>query len=102
MSYVYLIKNTEDSYYKIGVSNNPNKRIKELNTGNSSILELVTVYETDIPYKIEKILHKRYSYLRKHNEWFDFSIIEETDFIKNCKNIENGIKILLESGNIFI
>ncbi len=102
MNYIYLIKNTEESYYKIGVSKDPKKRIKELNTGNSAELVLVGMYETEYAYKIERTFHRRYSYLRKHGEWFDCSIKEEVDFIKNCQSIENGIKSLIDAGNEFI
>jgi hypothetical protein len=100
--YIYLIKNTSESYYKIGVSNNPKKRIKNLNTGNSSELILIQTYETKYAYKIEKNLHRKYSYLRKYGEWFDFSIVEENNFLDNCKKIENGIITLINCGNVFI
>lgn len=100
--YIYLIKNSEESYYKIGVSKDPKKRIKELNTGNSAKLLLVDMFETDYAYKIEGTLHRKYSYLKKHLEWFDLSIIEELEFIKNCQSIEENIKILKAAGNVFI
>ena len=102
MNYIYLIKNIEESHYKIGVSKNPKKRIKELNTGNSAELVLVEMYESEIAYKIEKTLHRKYSYMRKHGEWFDFSIKEDNEFIKDCRNIERGIKALIDAGNEFI
>lgn len=102
MNYIYLIKNTEESYYKIGVSKDPKKRIKELNTGNSAELVLVEMYESELAYKIERTLHRKYSYMRKHGEWFDLSIKEDNEFIKDCRNIERGIKVLIEAGNEFI
>ena len=102
MNYIYLIKNSEDSRYKIGVSENPERRIKELNTGGSSEFLLINKFESEYAYKIEGTLHRTYSYLRKHGEWFDFSIKEDNDFIKNCINIENRIKTLIEAGNEFI
>ena len=101
MRYLYLIKNSEDDTYKIGVAKNPRKRLSQLQTGNSSELLLVDVYETEEAYKIEKILHRRYSHLRKQGEWFSFSLIEEFSFLDNCKRIEETITILRESGNVF-
>jgi hypothetical protein len=102
MSFIYLIKNTEESHYKIGVGKNPTNRLKQLQTGSSSELVIVHTFETDIPYVIEKTLHRQFSHKRKHGEWFDFSINEETDFIKNCQNIESHIKLLREMGNSFL
>lgn len=102
MNYIYLIKNTEESSYKIGVSKNPKKRIKSLNTGNSAKLVLVSMFETKYAYKIERTLHRKYSYMRKHGEWFDLSIKEDNNFISDCSNIENSIKLLINAGNKFI
>lgn len=102
MSFIYLIKNTNESHYKIGVGKNPSNRLKQLQTGCSSELVIIHTYETDIPYIIEKTLHRQYSILRKHGEWFDFSINEETDFLKNCQIIESRIKLLKEMENPFV
>ena len=102
MKYIYLIKNIDDSFYKIGVARDPNKRIRQLQTGNSSKLSLITTYKSPIAYKIEKVLHNRYSYLRKEGEWFDFSINEEVNFIENCQKIEFSLNFLLNNGNVFI
>jgi len=81
MKYVYLIQSLENSCYKIGVSKHPNKRIKELQTGNSSELKLVEVYQSEIAHMIEKTLQRRYKYLHKEGEWFEMSISNEVSFI---------------------
>ena len=65
MKYIYLIQSLEDSYYKIGVSKHPKKRIKELQTGNSSELKLVDTYQSEFAHQIEKTLQRRYSHLKK-------------------------------------
>lgn len=93
---------TDDGYYKIGVSKNPQKRIRELKTGNSSPLKLVSSYETEIANKIEKILHRRFSHLSKEGEWFDLSISDDVNFINECEKIENNIIFLKNNGNLFI
>lgn len=102
MKYVYLIQSLEDGYYKIGVSKHPKKRIKELQTGNSSALKLIESYQTEYAHRIEKTLQRRYSYLKKEGEWFDMSISNEVSFINECKIIEESIIILKKSGNVFI
>ena len=102
MNYIYLIQSLEDSTYKIGVSKHPQKRIKELQTGNSSELKLVETYPSEYAHQIEKTLQRRYSYLNKEGEWFDMSISNEVSFINECQQIENCLIHLKNSGNVFI
>lgn len=99
---IYLIKSLDESCYKIGVSKNPTKRIRQLQTGNSYELELIYEYKTENAYKIESILHRRYSHLNKNKEWFDLSILEEVSFLSECMRIENDLKILIDSENHYI
>ena len=100
--YVYLIQSLENGYYKIGKSKNPNKRIEQLQTGNSSKLKLISTYQSELSNKIEGTLHRKYSYLKKEGEWFDLSIREEIVFQEECKKIEENILILKKNDNSFI
>lgn len=102
MKYVYLIQSLEDGYYKIGISKNPQKRIKQLQTGNSSELKLIVFYQSDIANKIENVLHNRYSHFRKEGEWFDLSIINEITFKEECEKIEENVNFLKKSDNVFL
>lgn len=100
MNQIYLIKNTEESYYKIGVTVNPQKRLSQLQTGCPSKLVIIDTYASDMAYKVEKVFHNRYSHLKKEGEWFNFSIVEEQKFKKECKDIENTLNILAKSTDI--
>jgi len=102
MKYVYLIQSLEEGYYKIGVSKHPNKRISELNTGNSSPLKLIEKYESEFAYAIEKTLQRKYSPFKKNGEWFDLSVINEITFNEECQKIEENLIFLKKSGNVFI
>jgi len=102
LKYIYLIQSLEDGYYKIGVSIHPNKRIKELNTGNSSLLKLIETYQSEFANQIERALQRRYEHLRKNGEWFDMSIINEVSFIEECNKIEENIVFLKKNDNVFI
>ena len=102
MRYIYLIKSVEDSCYKIGISKHPNKRLSQLQTGNSADLKLIDVYPTELANQIEGTLHRKYSHIHKNGEWFDGSIEIEVSFIKECKRIEETLKMLKQSGNVFI
>ena len=102
MKYIYLIKSLEDSYYKIGISKHPNKRLSQLQTGNSAELKLIDVYPTELANQIEGTLHRRYSHIHKNGEWFDGTIEIEVSFINECKQIEETFNMLKREGNVFI
>ena len=70
-SYIYIISNGNS--YKVGISNNPEKRLLQLQTGNHNKLKIEKTYEVDKKkiFKIEKEIHnflqKKY---QKRGEWF--------------------------------
>lgn len=68
-SCVYFI--TDGQYVKIGQTDNIEKRMKSLQTGNPKKLSLIHVIPTDEPNLIEWGLHKRYEKQRVRGEWFD-------------------------------
>lgn len=100
MKKVYLLRTNE--FYKIGITNNLNKRVKQLQTGNSEKIELISFYESEYANKIEKSLHNKYSYVKKEGEWFTLSVLDEIEFINECRRIEKNIKTLIDAGNEFI
>ena len=102
MRYIYLIQSLENSHYKIGISKNPKRRIKELQTGNSSELRLVETYQSVYAVNIERALQRRYSYLHKEGEWFDMSIINEVTFLSECQKIEEMLIYLEKNSGVFI
>ena len=102
MKCVYLIQSKETGHYKIGISKNPKKRIQQLNTGNSSKLKLIHVFETEYPFKLETALHNRYSHIIKYGEWFDFDPFIEVNFLKECELLNRGISHLKKNLNPFV
>lgn len=101
MKKVYLFK-TEGSNYKIGTSKHPEKRLKQLQTGNEETLELINSYESKHANLIETTLHRQYSHLKKSGEWFTLSLEDEVNFIDKCKKIEQTFSLLKDNDNIFI
>lgn len=102
MKYIYLIQSLEEGLYKIGVSKNPQNRILNLQTGNSSKLKLIDIYPSKYAHKIEKALHNQLSHLKKEGEWFNIDISDITSFVDKCKKIEENINILKRNDNVFI
>jgi hypothetical protein len=70
--FVYVARESISGRYKIGISKNPERRIKELNIGNPEELELVAVYKANKPgYQSEINAHKCNGLIRIRSEWFD-------------------------------
>lgn len=80
IGYIYIIKSDENRY-KIGISNNPKKRLKQLQTGNQSTLTLIFSEEFNCTrnhlLKIEKEIHQTLNigYKKLSGEWY---LIDET------------------------
>ena len=73
---VYLAKNEATTDLKIGISTNPAKRIKLLNTSSSHKISLIHIIKGS--YETESYLHNLFKTLRLNGEWFkyDESILE--------------------------
>ena len=74
MGYVYLIGSTDTpGKYKIGSTRGKSveKRLKQLQTGNSSELFIKDSYETEHPFKLEKMLHNHFKSSNLIGEWFE-------------------------------
>ena len=102
IKFVYLIFSEESGIYKVGVSKNPEKRLKQLQTGNGEKLVLKNKYESEHYNQIEKYFHSMYSPEKKVGEWFKFTLEHEMRFITECERVENNIKLLKENKNEFI
>jgi hypothetical protein len=93
MGYVYLIEDSNNNCYKIGVTKGePEKRLKKLQTGNPSKLELKYLYECEYPYRLESMLHSHYKSYNELNEWF--SLENPNDFLNKCAELNNVINSL--------
>lgn len=96
--FVYLICDPSTDLFKIGVTNGKlENRMKKLQTGNGTELHLVLSYETEYPFKIEKMLHNHFLNKKELNEWFNLDIDDISTFIELCKNKEEIVKSLLDN-----
>lgn len=71
--FVYLMYDTANGYYKIGISNNPEYREKTLQSEKPTI-EVIAYKKfpiRKIAESIEKALHETYSEKRLRGEWFE-------------------------------
>ena len=73
--YVYAIQNTTTGNIKLGISRNPEQRLKQLQTGNDCTLKLVAYKKAKNKFKDETTLHYNYSSAHVRGEWFNNSSI---------------------------
>ncbi len=77
--YVYYIQEIETGNIKIGVSKDPERRLKQLQIGNSSNLKLIKTEQYKNRYEAfnrEYYLHCANDDSNIHGEWFDSKVIE--------------------------
>ena len=72
--YVYAIRNTVTGNVKLGISRNPEARLKQLQVGNDCRLELVAMRPAAARFADEKALHNANAHARLSGEWFDGSV----------------------------
>ena len=100
MGYVYLIGEMNNKgRYKIGSTKakDVNKRLKQLQTGNSSELFIKESYETEHPFKLEKMLHNHFKSSNLIGEWFELSESDTEAFKKVCEEKEKIISSLKDN-----
>ena len=97
MGFVYLIGDEEmPSRYKIG-STRAKKvatRLKQLQTGNASELYIKESYETEYPFKIEKMLHNHFKSSNLMGEWFELSESDVEAFKGVCEEKKKVVESL--------
>jgi hypothetical protein len=85
-TYIYIISDSID--IKVGISKNPTKRIKQLQTGSSKKLFIINTYQVDLSkaFTIEKKCHDKLSTsYEKRGEWFKDPV--EWDLICTVESI---------------
>lgn len=110
MKYVYLVNMENTDFYKIGFTkNSPEKRVKNLQTGNPKNINLVDSYRSNIAQNIETALHNflRHKKIDSHEgvklmgEWFLLDREDVKQFQEKCKTIETNLNVIKEGGDFF-
>lgn len=68
--YVYAIRNINTGHIKLGISRNPEHRLKQLQTGCDGVLELVAFRRAENGFSDERALHGQHSGIHIRGEWF--------------------------------
>ena len=96
--------------YKINIIISIHQIILVKNIENfSRILKLIFKYCCNYPYRLETILHRKFSHKQVHNEWYkiplrfimkySLSLDEVHNFEKTCQEVDNIIEVMKD--NIF-
>lgn len=105
MGYVYLMISTDETNtttFKIGASNNPEKRVKSLQTGNPNKILLHRKYESKNYLKVERWLHRQYqTKTEAKNEWRTLTDEQVLSFSDNCKIADDNIQFLLDHNTLY-
>jgi hypothetical protein len=91
--YVYLFK-CGDSWYKIGSSKQPDKRLSQVQTGNPMRVSLIHQVFTSDCAKLEKSFHNYYSQYRVEGEWFECSTDIEIEFLSLASVLDSQHTVL--------
>ncbi len=100
MGYVYLIGEIgNENRFKIGATKckDINKRLKQLQTGNSEELYIKESFETTRPFKLETMLHNRFKTSNLIGEWFELSKDDVNNFKNVCHKLQNIIDCLKDN-----
>lgn len=82
MPYVYLIK--MDSCFKIGIAQDVESRLAQLQTGSPYDLEVVQCYEFHNAQTVEGALHQKFGDVRMRGEWFRLKENQVIEFGNIC------------------
>lgn len=102
MGFVYLLLEVDkdgNERHKIGITkNDPELRVKQLQTGNPAKISVLTFYESINYLKVERWMHKRYSdKTEADNEWRNLTNEQVTSFLLECKKADETISFLKEN-----
>lgn len=70
---LYIIQSDVTGMIKIGRSKNPEKRLKQLQTGNPNRLKLIATFKGE-GWK-EKLIHEDLKRWRRKGEWFSYDCV---------------------------
>jgi predicted GIY-YIG superfamily endonuclease len=93
MTYVYFISNQRKTVVKIGIANDPTKRLKTFQTANHEkliILKVIKVNNRTKAFELETALHQKFKKFHIRGEWFKLTRTVET-FMENYQPNEPSI-----------
>jgi len=97
--WIYLIEQQGTNLYKIGISKNPEERVKQLQTANGVKLDLIKQFKTEFDYKLERVLHRHFQSKKTIGEFFELNENDVKEFTSLCESRESNFKYLVENNS---
>lgn len=88
---IYLIRQDQSDFYKIGITSNIKQRIKSIQTGCPNRVEVLATFESKYARNIEGFLHRVWHHLNTNGEWFQLGKDELKEFIPLCKKMNENL-----------
>jgi len=85
--YIYIVKLKGFDIYKIGVSNNPNRRLRDINSYMPFEVELLMIEWFKNAYNLEECIHDNLKDKLLRHEWFRLTENQISDIIIALKNM---------------
>ncbi|MGL4882373.1 MAG: GIY-YIG nuclease family protein [Waterburya sp.] len=99
--FIYFIYDFQTKRTKIGkTSKHPAYRLKELQTGNSTKLELLHFYESNQMSEEESTLHNKYGQYRALGEWFELPLPILLEITHSALDKQNSSLVITENNSI--
>lgn len=87
--WLYVLKCGE--FYKIGVSNWVEKRVKQIQNGNPYKVEVIIKYHYENSYYLEKLFHQKFFRKNTGGEWFKLSKKEILEIKKILQAVDKSV-----------
>ena len=87
--YIYMLKLRNQNIYKIGVSQNPKRRIKDISSYSPFVVLIVGVWSFTNVYEMEEMIHDNLNKYLMRKEWFNLDFdcaIEVKEDIQHLSN----------------
>ena len=103
-SYIYIIGTTRPPY-KVGISKDPERRLRALQTGHPDKLQILHITETDITRTkmLETVIHRNLKHHRQTGEWFNVALSQlllEIEFAIIRYSQDPALRTMLNNGMI--
>lgn len=93
--YLYLIscKNNWQTFYKVGIANDVESRLAQLQTGNPLELSIEECYQFDNAEIVERAIHQAWKKERVRGEWFELGGDGVEKFQEVCQALGGDVYV---------
>lgn len=93
---LYIVEAERSKHIKIGISDDPKKRLRQLQTANHEklvLLYVVKLESKEAAQNLEEHLHEKYAKHKVHLEWFALKAGEVYMYIETLRGLSHSLLI---------